>query len=432
MAAEVGIGRATCAAWARRLGGGGEGPARLLVVYARAATASSPPRLDLHAVDAGASAVAADPLVSFVMGQEEDDAPRAIAVHPSGEEFVCGTAKGCRLFKLVTEESSVHLISKDAPTLQSIGPQKCFLESKYLVSTSTDGSARIWKIDEGVPLDEKIECCCFSRDGNKPFLFCTLVKGHNVVTVVLDISNWKRIGYKRLLDKHISTLSVSLDGKYLALGSHDGDFCVVDVKKMEVLHLSKKVHLGSPISSIEFCPTESNWKRIGYKRLLKKHISALPSKLGWKVSRTMEVLHLSKKVHLGSPISSIEFCPTERVVISTSHKWGAEVTKLDVPADWKVWQMWLVLSNLFVTSAILFYANVSGLGRLCHFQRLAQEERNFKKEQSLHFQEIDRSFGQGGERRRQRPGGGLASLSNSTIPYLSSFLQPSTLASRTF
>uniref|UniRef100_A0A0E0D8C0 Uncharacterized protein n=1 Tax=Oryza meridionalis TaxID=40149 RepID=A0A0E0D8C0_9ORYZ len=354
MAAEVGIGRATCAAWARRLGGGGEGPARLLVVYARAATASSPPRLDLHAVDAGASAVAADPLVSFVMGQEEDDAPRAIAVHPSGEEFVCGTAKGCRLFKLVTEESSVHLISKDAPTLQSIGPQKCFLESKYLVSTSTDGSARIWKIDEGVPLDEKIECCCFSRDGNKPFLFCTLVKGHNVVTVVLDISNWKRIG-----------------------GSHDGDFCVVDVKKMEVLHLSKKVHLGSPISSIEFCPTE-------------------------------------------------------RVVISTSHKWGAEVTKLDVPADWKVWQMWLVLSNLFVTSAILFYANVSGLGRLCHFQRLAQEERNFKKEQSLHFQEIDRSFGQGGERRRQRPGGGLASLSNSTIPYLSSFLQPSTLASRTF
>uniref|UniRef100_A0A0E0D8B7 Anaphase-promoting complex subunit 4 WD40 domain-containing protein n=1 Tax=Oryza meridionalis TaxID=40149 RepID=A0A0E0D8B7_9ORYZ len=386
MAAEVGIGRATCAAWARRLGGGGEGPARLLVVYARAATASSPPRLDLHAVDAGASAVAADPLVSFVMGQEEDDAPRAIAVHPSGEEFVCGTAKGCRLFKLVTEESSVHLISKDAPTLQSIGPQKYLnllldepkahksfrdmdisLESKYLVSTSTDGSARIWKIDEGVPLDEKIECCCFSRDGNKPFLFCTLVKGHNVVTVVLDISNWKRIGYKRLLKKHISALP----------RSHDGDFCVVDVKKMEVLHLSKKVHLGSPISSIEFCPTE-------------------------------------------------------RVVISTSHKWGAEVTKLDVPADWKVWQMWLVLSNLFVTSAILFYANVSGLGRLCHFQRLAQEERNFKKEQSLHFQEIDRSFGQGGERRRQRPGGGLASLSNSTIPYLSSFLQPSTLASRTF
>lgn len=133
MAAEVGVGRATCAAWARRRAGR---PARLLVVYGRAATASSPPRIDLHAFDAGASAVAADPLVSaprpssrtralrrrcllfayvrselesrrcvcargfsqvsFVMGHEEDDAPRAIVVHPSGDEFVCATAKGCR------------------------------------------------------------------------------------------------------------------------------------------------------------------------------------------------------------------------------------------------------------------------------------------------------------------------------------------------
>jgi prolactin regulatory element-binding protein len=63
-------------------------------------------------------------------------------------------------------------------------------------------------------------------------------------------------------------------------GSHDGDFCAVDVKKMEVSH--------------------------------------------W-----------SKKAHLGSPVTSIEFCPTERVVISTSNQWGAELTKLNVPADWK-------------------------------------------------------------------------------------------------
>jgi hypothetical protein len=30
------------------------------------------------------------------MGEDEDDAPRAIAVHPGGDEFVCATAKGCR------------------------------------------------------------------------------------------------------------------------------------------------------------------------------------------------------------------------------------------------------------------------------------------------------------------------------------------------
>jgi prolactin regulatory element-binding protein len=91
----------------------------------------------------------------------------------------------------------------------------------FLVSTSLDGSARIWKIDEGVPLvnltqfqvcfhdlcnlhlyveinfdvvpfspfslqDEKIECCRFSRDGMKPFLFCTVAKGVLSMAIELD------------------------------------------------------------------------------------------------------------------------------------------------------------------------------------------------------------------------------------------------------
>ncbi|XP_008650164.2 SEC12-like protein 1 [Zea mays] len=174
-----------------------------------------------------------------------------------------------RLFKLIFDEFTVHIIPRDAPLLESIGPQKCLafstdgakfaiggedghlrifhwpsikvlldepkahksfrdmdtgLDSEFLVSTSIDGYARIWKIDEGAPLvnltqssDEKIECCRFSRDGMKPFLFCTVAKGYKVVTVVWNISDWERIGYKRLLGKPISTLSVSLDGKYMAL-----------------------------------------------------------------------------------------------------------------------------------------------------------------------------------------------------------------------
>lgn len=352
---EGAVGKVTCAAWIRRRDDGGPaGVGRLLVAFGRGATASSPPLLDLLAFDERASALASDsePLARAVVGEEAADTPRAIAVHPGGREFVCATAKGCRIFKLVYKDFGIHLISRDASPLQSIGPQKCLafstdgtkfaiggedgrlrifhwpslnvildepkahksfqdmdisLDSEFLVSTSTDGSARIWKINEGAPLinltrsqDEKIECCRFSRDGTKPFLFCTLVKGHNVLTMAVDLSNWKRIGYKRFSAKPISTLAVSLDGKYLALGNRDGDFCVVEVKKMEVAH--------------------------------------------W-----------SKKVHLGYPVSSIEFCPTERVVISTSQHWGAEITKLDVPPEWKVWQIWLVLLSLFVSSAVLFY-----------------------------------------------------------------------------
>ncbi|CAD6220790.1 unnamed protein product [Miscanthus lutarioriparius] len=354
-ASAAGGGKVACAAWIRRREEkAAAAAARVFAAYGRAAgAAGSPAALEVLGFDAKECSLSPEPLARAVLGEGgAGDAPRGIAVHPAGDEVVCATATGCRLFKLIFEEFTVRIIPRDAPPLESVGPQKCLafstdgakfaiggedghlrifhwpsmnvlldepkahksfrdmdisLDSEFLVSTSTDGSARIWKIDEGAPLvnltrssDEKIECCRFSRDGMKPFLFCTVAKGSKVVTVVWNISDWERIGYKRLLGKPISTLSVSLDGKYLALGSNDGDFCAVDVKKMEVSH--------------------------------------------W-----------SKKVHLGSSVTSIEFCPTERVVISTSHQWGAELTKLNVPADWKEWQVWLVLLALFLASAILFY-----------------------------------------------------------------------------
>ncbi|KAG8100420.1 hypothetical protein GUJ93_ZPchr0013g34246 [Zizania palustris] len=346
---DAGGGKVACAAWIRRRE---DKATRVFAAYGRAGQGAAAPAVEVLGFDPKDCSLSSEPLARAVLGEEASDAPRGIAVHPSGDDLVCATAKGCRLFKLIFEEHTVQLIPRDSPALESVGPQKCLafstdggkfaiggedghlrifhwpsmnvlldepkahksfrdmdisLDSEFLVSTSTDGSARIWKIDEGVPLvnltrssDEKIECCCFSRDGMKPFLFCTVAKGNKVVTVVWSISDWSRIGYKRLLGKPISTLSVSMDGKYLALGSHDGDFCAVDVKRMEVSH--------------------------------------------W-----------SKKAHLGSPVSSIEFCPTERVVISTSNQWGAELTKLNVPADWKEWQVWLILLALFLASAILFY-----------------------------------------------------------------------------
>ncbi|PWZ39131.1 SEC12-like protein 1 [Zea mays] len=200
-------------------------------------------------------------------------------------------------------------------------PFSCSLDSKFLVSSSTDGSARIWNIDEGSALtnltrasDEKIEYCRFSRDGAKPFLFCTLVKGHDVLTMAVDISNWKRIGYKRFSTKPISTLAISSDGKYLALGNRDGDFCAVEVKRWRLRTGARRSILASqfpPLSSV----------------LVKGNISLCCKKR-----------------------------QTDRVVISTSHQWGVEITKLDVPPEWKVWQIWLVLLSLFVSLVVLFYA----------------------------------------------------------------------------
>ncbi|KAE8679441.1 SEC12-like protein 1 [Hibiscus syriacus] len=287
-----------------------------------------------------------------------------------------GRYGGARLFELHGQGTHLKLSTKELPPLLDAGPQKCLafsvdgsrfatggvdghlrilewptlrilvdevrahksfrdmdfsLDSEFLASTSTDGSARIWKTEDGVPLmtltsnsDEKIELCRFSKDGTKPFLFCTVQRGIKALTAVYDISTWNKIGHKRLLGKPASVMSVSLDGKYLALGSKDGDICVVEVKKMEISHWSKRLHLGTPITSLEFCPSRN--------------------------------------------------C---RVVLTTSNQWGAMVTKLNVPADWKgiplflslsnyvtptrvqisckEWQIYFLLLGLFLASAVVFY-----------------------------------------------------------------------------
>ncbi|XP_039016771.1 SEC12-like protein 1 [Hibiscus syriacus] len=133
-----------------------------------------------------------------------------------------------RLFEVYGLETKLKLLVKQLPPLQDVGPQKCVafsvdgskfaavgvdghlrilewpslhtivdevrahesfrdmdfsLDSEFLASTSTEGSARIWKADDGIPLmtlgcnsDEKIELCRFSLDGTKPFLFCAVQK----------------------------------------------------------------------------------------------------------------------------------------------------------------------------------------------------------------------------------------------------------------
>ncbi|CAH1438087.1 unnamed protein product [Lactuca virosa] len=343
VAAEQGT--VTCASWIRR-------PEEAhLVALGKSKHGNFPASFQIFTFDRLTTSLSSSPSATFEF--EDGCDPVSLAVHPSGDDIICSTTKsGCRVFELHDQEKNLKLLAKDLKPLQNVGPQKCLafstdgsrfaaggvdghlriyewpsmrvivdqpkahqgfndmdfsLDSEFLASTSTDGSARIWNANDGVPVnsltrtsDEKIELCRFSKDGTKPFLFCTVQKGNKSITVVWDISTWDKIGFKRLLRKPACVMSISLDGKYLAQGSKDGDVCVVSVKKMEVCH--------------------------------------------W-----------SKRLHLGYPVSSLDFCPSERVVLSTSNEWGAMVTKLNVPADWKEWQLYILLIGLFLASAVLFY-----------------------------------------------------------------------------
>nr|GMC77319.1 SEC12-like protein 1 [Ipomoea batatas] len=338
--ASVEEGTVACASWIRR-----PENAQLVVIGK-----SNPSSLEIFSFHPKTTSLSPSPKAKYAF--EGECEPVSIAVHPSGDVVVCSTTTGCKLFELYGREDNLKLSCKYLIHLQNVGPQQCLafsvdgsrlaaggvdghfrlyewpnmhiivdepgahksfqdmdfsLDSEFLASTSTDGAARIWKTSDGIPVsslarnpDEKFGLCRFSRDGTKPFLFCTVQKGDKTLIAVWDICEWKKIGHKSLLKKPASVMSVSLDGKYLAIGSKDGDVCTIEVKKMEVSHLSKRLHLGSNIASLEFCPSE-------------------------------------------------------RVVLTTSAEWGPMVTKLSLPAEWKEWQLYLLLLGMFLASAVAFY-----------------------------------------------------------------------------
>ncbi|KFK34472.1 hypothetical protein AALP_AA5G149700 [Arabis alpina] len=356
-------GHVVCGSWIRR-------PRKVnWAIIAKAAkrrgsSVSSPALLRIFSFDPVTTCLSSSPLATHTL-KESDGDPVAISVHPGGDYFLCSTSKGgCKLFEIFGGGKVVTILAKELPPLENAGLQKCMafsfdgsklatggvdgclrimawpnlrvildepkahksirdmdfsLDSEFLATTSTDGSARVWKAEDGVPLstlersgDESIELCRFSKDGTKPFLFCAAQRGDTPVVNVYDISTWKKLGFKKLSKKSASTMAVSLDGKYIALGGKDGDVSVAEVK-------------------------------------------------------TMEIYHYSKRLHLGQSIASLEFCPSERVMLTTSSEWGEMVTKLSVPKEWKEWQIYALLFCLFfasVVAAYIFFENSDSFWRL--------------------------------------------------------------------
>ncbi|ESQ45281.1 hypothetical protein EUTSA_v100104381mg, partial [Eutrema salsugineum] len=292
-------GHVVCGSWIRR-------PKKVnWAIIAKAAKrrgSSSPALLNIFSFDPVSTSLSSSPLATHTL-KESDGDPVAITVHPAGDFFVCSTSKGgCKLFEIVGGARGITILAKELPPLQNAGLQKCMafsfdgsklavggvdgclrimewpnlrvildepkahksirdmdfsLDSEFLATTSTDGSARIWKAEDGFPLstlersgDENIELCRFSKDGTKPFLFCAAQRGDIPVVNVYDISTWKKLGFKKLSRKTASTMAVSLDGKYIALGGKDGDVSVAEVKTMEIYHYSKRLHLGQTIASL--------------------------------------------------------------------------------------------------------------------------------------------------------------------------------------
>jgi prolactin regulatory element-binding protein len=180
------------------------------------------------------------------------------------------------------------------------------MDSAYIATTAEDSACRVWEVAKResiaqLPRDqgEKFGYCRFSRNGTQAFLFVTYTKGKKGCVGVWNMEDWSKVGYKKLADAPIASLAVSRDGKFLGLGTTEGDVAVVMIKKMEVMQLIGSVH--------------------------------------------------------NAPVTGLEFSKHGRAILSVGGDATAHINRLK-KSEWKEWQLYSLLFAMILVSGLLFWA----------------------------------------------------------------------------
>ncbi|KAK6122347.1 hypothetical protein DH2020_043967 [Rehmannia glutinosa] len=268
-------------------GGGGEGHSGI------------PNALLLSTFDLESNSLSDQPVAKLGTGS---DLPYRIAVHPGGEGVICSFPKSCRWFEwdstTSTDEHTLSLRSskKLLEQLEDVGQQLAMTfnsdgslfavggedgklrvfkwpamestlseanvhasvkdldfspDGKFLVSVGS-GPARIWNVATSTSVaslpkenDEIFGFCRFSRTTDTDqVLYITTMRDKGGSIVKWNTTSWKRISSTHVVRDPVCAFNVSPDGKYLAIGTIQGDILILSSASMRVHTVVKKAHLG--------------------------------------------------------------------------------------------------------------------------------------------------------------------------------------------
>ncbi|GLJ25316.1 hypothetical protein SUGI_0484610 [Cryptomeria japonica] len=238
----------------------------------------------------------------------EDDCAYRMAVHPLENSIICSLSKGCRHFELKEDESAAGNVQikrsdKSLKQLDNVGQQNSLVfstdgtllatggddgylrvfewpnlkivldqpevhksirdldfssDGTLLASSEDGGPCRIWNLKtstsevlSSVGKDERIVFSRFSRDDAKPWLFTVIKQGDKGLIAYWDTHTRKKVGTRTFEKDPITTFNVSSDGKFLAVGTCEGDISVIQVSKMRIHQRVKGAHI-SFVTSLDF------------------------------------------------------------------------------------------------------------------------------------------------------------------------------------
>ncbi|KAG8634740.1 SEC12-like protein 2 [Manihot esculenta] len=269
-------------------GGGGEGRSGI------------PNAIVLSHFDFASSSLSAQPVAKLGLGS---DLPYRMAVHPGGDGLLCALPKSCRFFnwdevkdndahKLSLKESvkvltqledigqqlalafnsdgsvlavggedghlrvfkwpSMEIVLNEAEAHASLKDLSFSPDGKFLVSLGSRGPGRVWDVTSSTVVaslskdnDEVFAMCRFSQSSDDTHvLYIAAITGKGGSIQTWDTSSWRRIGSKHISRDSASSFNVSPDGKFLAMGTIQGDVLIINPTSMQVQTVVRKAHLG--------------------------------------------------------------------------------------------------------------------------------------------------------------------------------------------
>lgn len=138
---------------------------------------------------------------------------------PDGNRFVTASGPHATIWSLADHTKPLAVIQHPGKKKSELRCARFSPDGKYLVTVSTDGTARIWDTKAWKPVrvidrHDPLWCARFSTDGSR-----MVVTGDDAQAVVYDTTTWKPVGTPVLAAGPVFSAVITQDNRFLAITS---------------------------------------------------------------------------------------------------------------------------------------------------------------------------------------------------------------------
>jgi tetratricopeptide (TPR) repeat protein len=139
--------------------------------------------------------------------------------HPSGDRFVTASGPNATVWSVTQRAKPVVVLKSPGKKKSELKSARFSPDGKWLVTASTDGTARIWDAATYKPISvidrhEPMLCARFSPDSSR-----LVVAGEDALAVVYDTATWKPVGKPVLAPGQVFSAAITEDDRFLIVSS---------------------------------------------------------------------------------------------------------------------------------------------------------------------------------------------------------------------